>query len=198
MAAARNPAQIWRTVETPSILLLMGVSGAGKTTVARELAKRLGWAFEEGDDLHPDANIRKMRAGIPLTDADRQPWLAAVAAWIDRQRAAGLPGLITCSALKRAYRQIVVGEREGVRLIYLRGSRAFIAGKLGQRAGHFMPPGLLQSQLSTLEEPGAEENPLTVDIGPPAGELAELIMKKLGLSAAADGSIPQSGPFRAP
>jgi len=165
--------------ERPTILLVMGVSGAGKTTIAQELATRLGWPFEEGDALHPEANIAKMRAGIPLTDADRQPWLAAVAAWIDRQRAAKSPGIITCSALKRAYRQIIIGDRPEVRLVYLRGSGELIADRLARRHGHFMPPSLLTSQLDTLEEPGPEENPIVVDIGPPPGEIAAAIIKML-------------------
>jgi ribose 5-phosphate isomerase A len=167
----------------PPILVLMGVSGAGKTTVAQELAARLGWEVEEGDSLHPDANLAKMQADIPLTDADRQPWLEAVAAWIDRQLAAGRPGIITCSALKRAYRKILIGDRPEVRLVYLRGSYALIADRLAKRRGHFMPPSLLQSQFDTLEEPGPEENPLIVDIGPPAGQIAEAIIRMLGSSA---------------
>jgi ribose 5-phosphate isomerase A len=167
----------------PPVLLVMGVSGAGKTTIAQALAARLGWAFEEGDSLHPAANIAKMRAGTELTDTDRQPWLAHVAAWIDRQLAAGQPGIITCSALKRAYRSIVMGGRPHVRLVYLRGSPALIADRLAQRHGHFMPPSLLPSQLETLEEPGPDEHPITVDIGAPAGEIAEAIIRMLGASA---------------
>ena len=106
----------------------MGVSGSGKTTIAEELAARLGWPFEEGDALHPEANVAKMHAGIPLTDADRLPWLERVAAWIDAQRAKKQPGIITCSALKRSYRKIVIGDRPEVRLVYLRGGRASSPG----------------------------------------------------------------------
>jgi ribose 5-phosphate isomerase A len=106
---------------TPPILVIMGVSGSGKSTIAEELSMRLGWPFEEGDSLHPEANIAKMHAGMPLTDADRLPWLERIAAWIDGQRAKKQPGIITCSALKRAYRKIVVGNRPEVRLVYLRG-----------------------------------------------------------------------------
>jgi ribose 5-phosphate isomerase A len=166
----------------PPILVVMGVSGAGKTTVARELAARLGWYVEEGDFLHPEANVAKMHAGIPLTDADRQPWLEAVAAWIDGQRAAGLPGIITCSALKHDYRKVVIGDRPEVRLVYLRGERALIADRLARRHGHFMQPSLLQSQFDLLEEPGPDEDPLTVDIGPPAIQIAEAIIRMLGSS----------------
>ena len=169
---------------SPPILVIMGVSGAGKSTVAQELAARLGWSFEEGDALHPTANVAKMHAGIPLTDADRGPWLARVADWIDHQRARKQPGIITCSALKRSYREIIIGDRPEVRLVYLRGSRDLLAEHLAGRHGHFMPAGLLQSQLDTLEEPDPAEDPLTIDLGPPAGKIAEEIIRLLGASAA--------------
>ena len=164
------------------ILVVMGVSGAGKTTVARELAVRLGWPFEEGDNLHPAANVAKMHACIPLTDADRAPWLRAVAAWIDAARAAGKPGIITCSALRRAYRDIVVGDRPNVRLVYLHADPALLADRLAHRHGHFMPPSLLTSQLDTLEEPNAGEHPVIVDIGPPASEIGSEIISLLAPS----------------
>jgi carbohydrate kinase (thermoresistant glucokinase family) len=157
----------------------MGVSGAGKSTIARELEARLGWQFEEGDSLHTEANVARMHAGIALTDADRQPWLESVAAWIDGQRAARQPGIITCSALKRSYRRIVVGDRPEVRLVYLRGSREVMADHLAKRSGHFMPASLLQSQIDALEEPGPDEDPLTVDVGPPASDVAEQIIRQL-------------------
>jgi ribose 5-phosphate isomerase A len=164
---------------SPPVLVLMGVSGAGKSTIARELEARLGWRFEEGDTLHPAANVAKMHAGIPLTDADRQPWLEGVAAWIDGQRASRQPGIITCSALKRSYRRVVIGDRPEVRLVYLRGSREVMAEHLAKRTGHFMPASLLQSQIDTLEEPGPDEDPLIVDVGPAAGEVAEQIIRRL-------------------
>jgi ribose 5-phosphate isomerase A len=172
----------------PPILVVMGVSGAGKTTIAEALAARLGWRFQEGDALHPEANVAKMHAGIPLSDADRQPWLEAVAAWIDGQRAKGEPGIVTCSALKRAYRRIVVGDRPEVRLVFLRGGPGLIAERLAGRQDHFMPPSLLQSQFDTLEAPVPEEDALTVDVGPPAGEVAEAIIRRLGASAAVGAS----------
>jgi ribose 5-phosphate isomerase A len=168
---------------SPPILVIMGVSGAGKSTVAGELAARLGWPFEEGDALHPEANVAKMHAGISLTDADRQPWLERVAAWIDGQRAKKQPGIITCSALKRSYRLIIVGDRPEVRLVYLRGGRDLIAKHLSGRDGHFMPASLLQSQIDSLEEPEPSEDPLTIDLGPPAGQVAEEIIRLLGASA---------------
>ena len=168
---------------SPPILVIMGVSGSGKSTVAQELVARLGWPFQEGDALHPEANVVKMHTGMPLTDADRQPWLERVAAWIDAQRAAKQPGVITCSALKQSYRQIIVGDRPEVRLVYLRGGRDLIAERLAGRDGHFMPASLLQSQIDTLEEPDPGEDPLVVDVGPPPGQIAEEIIRSLGTSA---------------
>src|ERR1700730_2046640 len=168
---------------SPPILVIMGVSGAGKSTVALELAARLGWPFEEGDALHPEANIAKMHAGIPLTDTDRLPWLERVAAWIDEQRSKKQPGIITCSALKRSYRQIIIGDRPEVRLGYLRGGRDLIAEHLAGRHGHFMPPALLRSQIDTLEEPDPSEDPLTVDLGASAAQVAHEIIRLLGNSA---------------
>jgi len=119
-----------------------------------------------------------------LTDADRGPWLARVADWIDHQRARKQPGIITCSALKRSYREIIIGDRPEVRLVYLRGGRDLLAEHLAGRHGHFMPAGLLQSQLDTLEEPDPAEDPLTIDLGPPAGKIAEEIIRLLVASAA--------------
>jgi ribose 5-phosphate isomerase A len=181
----------------PPVLVVMGVSGSGKSTVAKELAARLGWPFEEGDWLHPEANVAKMHAGIGLTDADRQPWLEAVAAWIDGQRAKARPGIITCSALKRSYRDLIIGDRPEVRLVYLRGSRALIAQRLAGRHGHFTPASLLQSQIDTLEEPGPDEDPLIIDIGPPASQLADEIIRLLGASEAslmAPAQLPSTQP----
>jgi ribose 5-phosphate isomerase A len=168
---------------SPPILVVMGVSGSGKSTIAEELSVRLGWPFEEGDSLHPESNIAKMHAGIPLTDADRLPWLERVAAWIDGQRAKKQPGIITCSALKRSYRQIIIGDRPEVRLVYLRGGRGLIADHLEGRHGHFMPASLLRSQIDTLEEPDPSEDPLTVDASAPAVQVADEIIRLLGNSA---------------
>ncbi len=164
-----------------SVVPIMGVSGAGKTTIALSLVARLGWPFQEGDALHSATNVAKMHAGIPLNDEDRRPWLEAVAAWIDSQRAQHLPGIITCSALKRSYRTIILGNRPDVRLVYLRGSFELISRRLANRHGHFMPASLLKSQFDTLEEPGAGENAITVDIGPPADEIADEIIRRLKL-----------------
>jgi ribose 5-phosphate isomerase A len=174
---------------SPPVLVIMGISGTGKSTVAHELTMRLGWSFEEGDALHPEANIAKMHAGIPLTDADRLPWLERVAAWIDGQRAKKEPGIITCSALKRSYREIVIGDRSEVRLVYLRGGRNLVAEHLAGRSGHFMPASLLQTQIDTLEEPDPSEDPLTVDSARPADEIAEEIIRLLGASAVVEHTV---------
>lgn len=167
----------------PLILVVMGVSGAGKTSVAEELAARLGWPFEEGDLLHPRENVAKMAMGVPLTDADRRPWLEAVAAWIDHQRAAGLAGVITCSSLKRAYRKVIIGDRPEVKLVYLHGDPSLIADRLARRGGHFMPPSLLQSQIDALEEPSADEDPLTIDIARTPEQIAQAIIDRLAGAA---------------
>ena len=159
------------------IILLMGVSGCGKTTVGQRLADRLGCSYQEGDALHPPENVAKMAGSTPLTDADRMPWLAAVASWIDARRAAGERGVVSCSALKRSYRQLLIGDRPDVRLVYLRGSREQLAARLAGRTGHFMPAGLLTSQLATLEEPTAAEQPVVVTIDQPAEEIVANIMR---------------------
>ena len=162
------------------IMLLMGVSGCGKTTVGEQLAERLGWSYQEGDALHPPANVAKMAGGTPLTDADRLPWLAAVAAWIDARRAAGECGVVSCSALKRAYRQLLVGDRPDVWLVYLQGTRDQLAERLAARTGHYMPAGLLDSQLATLEEPTAAEQPLVVTIDQPVEAIVTAIAGDVG------------------
>jgi carbohydrate kinase (thermoresistant glucokinase family) len=161
------------------VLVVMGVSGVGKTAVGRAVAERLGWAFQEGDALHPQANIAKMSAGRPLTDADRWPWLDAVAVWIDRQLTAKACGVITCSALRRAYRERIVGERPAVRIVHLKASEPVIAERLTARVGHFMPPGLLRSQLETLEEPTADEHPIVVDASQPFDAIVDVILGHL-------------------
>jgi gluconokinase len=162
-----------------TVAIVMGVSASGKTTVAVPLAKQLGWQFLEGDDLHPAANVAKMKSGTPLTDEDRWPWLRAIAAHIDDWRARGISGVITCSALKRAYRDIIIGGRPDVRLVYLQGDRELLAQRAAGRHGHFMPASLLDSQLATLEEPGADENPITVHVGPTPEALVEEIIGRL-------------------
>ncbi len=170
-----------RRLALPAVLVLMGVSGCGKTTVAQRLAERLHWAFEEGDALHPPANVAKMAAGQPLDDADRAPWLARVADWVDARLAAGECGVITCSALKRSYRAAIARRGSGVEFVYLHGSRELIAARLATRHGHFMPSSLLASQFATLEEPAADEPAIRVEIGAAPAAVADDIVAALGL-----------------
>lgn len=165
----------------PTVIVVMGVSGVGKTTLAAAVAHRLGWAFQEGDALHPPSNIARMTAGVPLTDADRHPWLEAVAAWIDGQRDARRPGIITCSALRRSYRDVIIGTRPDVGLVYLRGDRPLLAARLAARTGHFMPPSLLDSQCQVLEEPGPEERPLVLDAACDTETLVSDVVRHFGL-----------------
>ena len=167
----------------PVVLVLMGVSGSGKTTVARIIAERLRWPFEEGDALHPPANVAKMAAGHPLTDEDRAPWLAKVADWVDARLDAGESGVITCSALKRKYRELIDRRGERVEFVYLHGSRELIATRLATRQGHFMPSSLLDSQFATLEEPAADEPVIRVEIGAAPESVAGDVLAALGLAA---------------
>ena len=162
----------------------MGVSGSGKTTVAAILHGRLGWPFEEGDALHPEVNVEKMRAGHALSDEDRAPWLERIADWVDARVDAGENGLITCSALKRAYRDVINRRRHGVTFVFLRGSYEEIEARLRSRFGHFMPADLLESQFADLQPPEPDEPAITVDIGSPPGAIAEEIVERLGLPGA--------------
>lgn len=164
-----------------TILVVMGVSGSGKTTVADKLAAALGVEFLEGDRFHPRANVEKMKSGTPLTDEDRWPWLEAIAAKIDEWRAEGKAGVITCSALKRSYRDILIGNRPQVRLVYLKGSHELIHQRMAARRGHFMPVGLLDSQFATLQEPGADERPIVSEIGGTPEEIVTDITRQLGV-----------------
>jgi carbohydrate kinase (thermoresistant glucokinase family) len=159
----------------------MGVSGSGKTTVARILAARLGWALEEGDALHSKSNIEKMRAGRPLTDADRRDWLMWVADWVDERLDDDQNGVITCSALKRSYRNLINRRGSGVGFLFLTGAKTTIAQRLAARHGHFMPPTLLDSQLADLEEPEPDEPAIRVDINGSPEAIAQRILEELGL-----------------
>ena len=176
------------TGEPPCALIVMGVSGSGKSTIADGLAERLRWTFEDGDRFHPASNVAKMSAGHPLTDEDRWPWLQAIADEIDRVCKAGEHAVIACSALKRTYRDILVHGRNDVRVVFLNGTQELIASRLARRKGHFMPPGLLASQFSTLEPPLESENPITVSIDASVETIIDDIVRQLNLTPAERGT----------
>ena len=166
----------------PHALIVMGVSGSGKTTIGEQLAAKIGWRYEDADIFHPASNVAKMSAGQPLTDEDRWPWLRAIADEIDRAVAAGERVVIGCSALRRVYRDVLVHGRNDIRIVYLDGTQDLIAGRLGERKGHFMPPGLLTSQFRTLEPPTPDEHAVTVSIEAAAETIVDDILKQLNLS----------------
>src|SRR5215467_8330597 len=167
-----------------STIVVMGVSGSGKSTIASMLAQRLHWVYEDGDWFHPKSNVEKMHHGEPLTDEDRWPWLHAIADWIDATRRAGGHGVVACSALKRVYRDILIGDRRDVRLVFLKGDRDLIARRIAARADHFMPSTLLESQFAALQEPQADERSITVSIVPHPREIVETIAQQLGVESA--------------
>jgi gluconokinase len=162
-----------------TVIVVMGVAGSGKSTIASLLAERLGWTYIDGDWLHPAANVEKMSRGEPLTDEDRWPWLRAIAASIDELRREDRRAVVACSALKRAYRDILLGDRPGARLVHLEGSRETVARRLGSRDGHFMPPSLLESQFAALEVPTADERPIIVSVDDDPERLVDQIVTSL-------------------
>jgi gluconokinase len=174
--------------EIPCALVVMGVSGSGKSTIAEKLAERLGWRYEDGDRFHPAGNVAKMSAGQPLTDEDRWPWLQAIADEIDRVCKAGERAVIACSALRRVYRDVLVHGRRDVRIVFLSGTQALIADRLAGRKGHFMPAGLLDSQFKTLEPPEKSEHPVTVSIDASVETIVEDIVRQLNLNPASRGA----------
>ena len=177
-----------------AVVIVMGVSGSGKSTVGALLASRLRWEFEDADWFHPAANVDKMHRGIPLTDEDRRPWLAAIAGWIDNTRRSGGHAVIACSALKRRYRDVLIGSRTGVRLVYLKGDETLIARRIATRHEHFVPQSLLHSQFDALEEPGADENPVVISIEPEPREIVAQILTALRLSGEAVPPEQANGP----
>ncbi len=181
LPAATQPhvAAVETAAPPPSILVVMGVSGSGKSTIGTQLALALRWDFEDGDWFHPARNIDKMHAGIPLTDEDRVPWLIAIADFIDQTRCAGGHAVVACSALKRRYRAVIIDNRPDVRLIYLKGDMELIARRVATRHEHFMPPSLLKSQFDALEEPGPDEHPVVASIAPRPREIVGHILSAL-------------------
>ena len=161
------------------VLVVMGITGAGKSSIAGILAGQLGWDLAEGDDLHPASNVAKMSAGTPLTDEDRWPWLERVAAWIQNHTATGMPGIITCSALKRSYRDRLSGNN--VVFAHLTASKDVIGERLAARMDHLMPASLLDSQITALEPPEADENAVSIQVGRAPSEVAAEIIRRLSL-----------------
>jgi gluconokinase len=184
MRCDSQPKRVWstalaHTIAERVVAVVMGVSGSGKTAVSALLAAALGCQFQEGDDLHPAENVEKMRGGTPLTDADRLPWLHKIAEEIDSWRARGESGVLTCSALKRSYRDIIIDARPDVTLVYLRGSYDLIRRRMAARHEHFMPVALLDSQFAALQEPTPDEHPIIVDVGSRPAEVATEIIRQL-------------------
>lgn len=174
---------------TPKILIVMGVSGSGKTTIASLLAERLGCEFADADWFHSPENVAKMAAGHELDDADRAPWLDAIADWLARKSEGEGCGVIACSALKRAYRDRLRRDAPGARIVYLKGSQALIMDRVTARHGHFMRARMLEGQFRTLEEPAADEHALVVSIKPPPHEIVDDILGALALEVAAERDI---------
>jgi len=163
---------------TPMVIVLMGVAGSGKTTVGRVLAGQLGWTFRDADDFHPPSNVEKMSRGSPLTDADRQPWLAAIRAYIDDALARAEHAIVTCSALKERYRRVIVPDPARVKLVHLTGEFALIVERLRAREGHFMKPEMLSSQFADLEPP---RDALAIDVAQPPEVIVAGIRAALSL-----------------
>lgn len=169
------------------IIIVAGVAGSGKTTVGKLLADRLGCEFEDGDMLHPAANLAKMQAGVPLTDADRWPWLHVIETWMDQRISAGKTAVLACSALHRRYRDALLGGRPDARMAFLQISHEVAAARLARRHGHFFPAQLLNSQFRDLQPPGPDEHVLVVDANQPAGDMAAEITSRLDAEPSACG-----------
>jgi gluconokinase len=165
------------------VIVVMGVAGSGKTTVGALLAGRLDWPYAEADNFHPKSNVDKMATGHPLTDEDRKPWLEAIGRWIDERGAADQPGVVSCSGLKRSYRDLLRTGRPEVRMVFLQGSRELIMRRMVARHGHFMRAEMLDSQFADLEEPGPDEHVLVVSVDQTPEEIVDQIISGCQLKA---------------
>jgi gluconokinase len=174
----------------PPIAVIMGVSGTGKSTIAALLGAALGWPMAEGDDFHSAANVAKMHAGHPLTDADRLPWLEAISAWIGAREAAGTGGIVTCSALRRSYRDLLRTGHPDVRFVCLVGSHELLLSRLTSRTGHFMPASLLDSQLATFEPLQPDEPGVTIDVSAPQAQIEQAAAAALTAPSPPRGDQP--------
>jgi gluconokinase len=182
-AQTRPPRAAEMAASAAQVLVVMGVSGSGKSTVAALIAEKLGWMFVDGDSFHTPEHVEKMHAGHALDDEDRAPWLARIAVWIQHRLEAGESGVVVCSALRRAYRDVLTGGSRRVRIVFLDGEKALIAGRLAARQGHFMSPRLLDSQFATLEVPGPDEHPITVGVADPPEMIADRVVARLAAEA---------------
>lgn len=169
-------------------LVVMGVAGSGKSTVGARLAARLGCEFAEGDAFHPPANVAKMAAGVPLDDEDRRPWLAAIAGWIRERDRAGRSAVVACSALKRAYRDVLRAASPRAVFVHLSAPPALVQRRMHARAGHFMPESLLPSQYDTLEPLAPDEPGATVDAAPPVEEVVDSALAVLAIDPDGGGA----------
>lgn len=160
-------------------IILMGVAGSGKTSTGQLLAKKLGWSFRDADSFHPPENIAKMSAGQPLNDNDRKPWLLAIAEYLDEEIHHGRSCVVTCSALKRRYREAIAGSRRDIQIVHLAGDFDLIAARMAARKNHFMPTSLLKSQFEALEQPEMDENVWTVSVAPSKEGVVDEILRRL-------------------
>ncbi len=165
----------------PDVVIVMGVSGSGKTTIAKGISTVMGWEFAEGDAFHSEANVEKMRSGQPLTDEDRWPWLESIGDWISAKEAAGESAVVTCSALRRVYRDLLRRDRPHVRFLHIEAPTELIQDRMEHRPGHYMPPSLLPSQLATLEPLGSDEPGTTVPNQGTAAQVLDRCLVSLGL-----------------
>ena len=187
------------TRPVPHGLVVMGVSSSGKSTLAEAFAKRFGWTYRDGDSFHSPENVAKMRSGTPLTDEDRWPWLQSIADWLAENREAGRHAIVSASALKRAYRDILTGGApDEVRIVFLDGSRELIGTRMAKRKNHYMPTSLLDSQFATLEPPGPDERPITVSVDATPEEMLDALVRALEADTGSPVPVENAAPATIP